>query len=110
MTRRLVLSLDRQCEAVGLPKPVAEYHFALPARKWRFDFCWPQFRLAVEQDGAIYSGGRHVRGSGYEKDLVKLNEALLRGWRVLRVSTGQVASGQALAWIQRALQTTEAAT
>ena len=102
MSRRLALSLDRQCELSGLPKPEREFRFH-PTRKWRFDFAWPAQSLAVEVDGGVYVQGRHTRGAGVEKDMEKFAEATIAGWRVLRVSTNQVTSGQALAWVQRLL-------
>jgi hypothetical protein len=103
VSRRLAVSLDRQCQLAGLPKPEAEFKFH-PNRRWRFDFCWPAHSIAVEVDGAVYSGGRHTRGAGVEKDNEKFAEAMCMGWKVLRVSTGQVQSGAALEWITRLLQ------
>ena len=41
-------------------------------RKWRFDLAWPEHMIGVECDGAVYSGGRHVRGLGYSQDCEKL--------------------------------------
>lgn len=98
-----VLTLDRQCQLAGLPKPQTEWRFH-PSRKWRFDLAWPDKSLAVEVDGAVYTAGRHTRGAGVEKDAEKFAEAMLLGWRVLRVTTGQVKSGQALNWIERLLK------
>jgi hypothetical protein len=72
-------------------------------RDFRFDFAWPAQRLAVEVDGGTYSGGRHTRGKGYEEDCEKVCEAVIRGWRVMKVTTKQVDSGEALSWIERAL-------
>ncbi len=97
---RLVLSLDRQCELVGLPKPTPEYRFH-PTRKWRFDWAWPAQSIAVEVDGGVFVQGRHTRGAGVEKDMEKFAEATIAGWRVLRVSTRQVRNGQALHWLCR---------
>ena len=54
--------------------PVAEYKFH-PVRKWRFDFCWIKEQVAVEIDGGVYTGGRHTRGAGFEKDCEKRNTA-----------------------------------
>lgn len=53
-------------------------------RKWRFDFAWPDLKIAVEIDGGQFKkfGGRHARDSDREK----LNEAVLLGWSVLRFS------------------------
>lgn len=95
-------SLSWQLGVAGLPKPEAEYRFH-PTRRWRFDLAWPAQKLAVEIDGAVWTGGRHTRGAGVEKDCEKYAEAMILGWRVLRVSTGQVKSGQALQWAERLL-------
>lgn len=59
--------------------------------------------MAVEIDGGVWSGGRHVRGGGYIADCEKLAEAAILGWRVLRVPTQWVTSGAALRLIKRAL-------
>lgn len=71
--------------AASHPQPIAEYPFAHP-RRFRFDFAWPNDRVAVELEGAVYSGGRHTRGKGYEGDLEKYNLATLLNWRLLRYS------------------------
>ena len=80
--------------------PVPEYRFH-PVRRWRFDLAWPALLLAVEVDGGTWVSGRHTRGAGYERDCEKLNAAVLLGWRVLRFTTGQVTSGQALTVLSR---------
>jgi very-short-patch-repair endonuclease len=54
-----------------------------PVRKWRFDWCHEGTKTAVELDGAVYSGGRHTRGKGFEADAEKRNEAQKMGWVVL---------------------------
>ena len=68
----------------GCAAPVSEYKFARPARQWRFDFAWPDRKVAVELEGGVYTNGRHVRPAGYQADCAKYNEATQRGWRVLR--------------------------
>lgn len=88
---------------LGLPEPVEEFRFDVN-RKWRFDYAWPEYALALEVEGGIWSGGRHVRGKGYERDCEKYNEAALLGWRVLRVTTGMVQDGRALALVERAFK------
>jgi len=50
---------------------------------WRFDFAWPDHKVAVEVQGGIWSGGKHARGSGLVKDYEKANAAALLGWRLL---------------------------
>jgi len=94
--------LDEQCRSFGLPvgQPEVMFH---PKRRWRFDRAWPDRMLALEIEGGIWTGGRHVRGKGFEEDLVKYAEALCLGWRVLRVSTDHVKRGKALDWLRKAL-------
>jgi very-short-patch-repair endonuclease len=88
--------------AERLPAPEREHVFH-PTRKWRFDFAWPApYRIAVECEGGIHSGGRHVRASGFKADAEKYNEAALLGWRVLRFATEQVRDGTAIATLKRA--------
>lgn len=64
-------------------EPVAEHRFD-PSRRWRFDFAWPEHRIALECEGGVWNGGRHTRGSGFVKDIAKYNSAVRRGWRILR--------------------------
>lgn len=66
-----------------LPMPEEEYLFAKP-RKWRFDFAYPDKKIAIEMEGGVWSGGRHRRPIGFIKDMEKYNAAALNGWRVLR--------------------------
>lgn len=68
---------------MGIPMPEMEYAFH-PTRKFRWDFCWPDHRLALECEGGVWSGGRHGRGSGIKKDMEKQTEAAMLGWRILR--------------------------
>jgi very-short-patch-repair endonuclease len=94
--------LTFQVEALGLPAPTPEHRFH-PSRRWRFDLAWPDRRLAVEVEGGVHTRGRHTRGAGFEKDCEKYAEALVLGWRVLRVTPAHIRSGQAVTWIQGAL-------
>lgn len=97
------LSLDRQCVAVGLRAPVTEYRFH-PVRKWRFDLAWVAEKLAVEIDGGVFVQGRHSRGAGVEKDAEKYAEAMVLGWRVLRVTPRHVRDGRAVGWIEKLIR------
>ena len=92
-----------QLRAAKLPHPVREHVFA-PPRRWRFDFAWPAQMAAIEVEGATWSGGRHVRGSGFEQDAEKYGRAAILGWRVVRVTGAMVKDGRALAWAQELLQ------
>ena len=77
------------CRIAGLPEPIAEHRFH-QQRKWRFDWAFPQDRIAIEVDGGIWTRGRHTRGAGFVKDMEKLNAAVLAGWRVFRVTPEQL--------------------
>jgi hypothetical protein len=83
-------------------QPVREYQFC--ERKWRFDFAWPQEKLAVEIEGGTWSNGRHSRGSGYESDLLKYNRATALGWRVFRYTPTMVNVGIAINDVLEALK------
>jgi len=67
-----------------IQRPIPEYRFH-PIRQWRFDFAWPQKKIALEIEGGIFIGGRHSRGAGMQKDMEKYNQAALHGWRIIRV-------------------------
>ena len=69
---------------MGLPAPVAELQFE-PLRRWRFDYSWPEAKIALEVEGGIWSGGRHTRSKGFIGDMAKYNHAARLGWRVMRV-------------------------
>lgn len=92
--------MDRVWELYGLPPPQTEIRFH-PTRKWRFDYAWPEYdQIAVEIEGGIWSGGRHVRGKGYLGDLHKYNEAARLGWRVFRFTPQQVKTGEAQSYMR----------
>jgi very-short-patch-repair endonuclease len=76
------------------PTPVRQLRFH-PGKKWQFDFAWPDWMVAVEIEGGVWSGGRHVRGQGFEADIEKYNAATLAGWRLYRFSGSMVKSGVA---------------
>lgn len=88
-----------QLRAAGLPLAEREYRFD-PVRRWRFDFAWPEMRVAVEVQGAIYVKGKHSTGRGIEKDHEKANAAVLAGWKVLQYSRVPIESGEALRQIE----------
>lgn len=90
------------CKAKKLPPPVTEFRFT-PDRRFRADFAWPKQKILVEVEGAVWSRGRHTRGSGYTKDLEKYNLATELGWRIFRYSTEQVESGEAINQIERVM-------
>ena len=57
-----------------------------PTRRWRFDYAFPTLQVAVEVDGGVWTGGRHINPAGYINDMEKLNTAASMGWLVLRIT------------------------
>lgn len=94
------LALQLRAARVSPPKREFAFH---PTRKWRFDFAWPDIKLAVECEGGIWTNGAHTRGAHFEGDAEKYNQALLLGWRVLRFTGRVIKSGQALQVIEAAI-------
>lgn len=119
MTRRAVspvtaFELMLKVSSVGTPEREFRFH---PERRWRFDFAWPDVKVAVEIDGGGYgfrcrtcrgtgkaSGkfgpatcrtcggtgrmvGGHNTATGSTNDAEKGNAAVVLGWRVLRFTT-----------------------
>lgn len=101
--------LAHQIATRSLAAPEREYRFA-PPRRWRFDFAWPNQRLAVECEGRIWTQGRHTRGTGFESDCEKYNTAAATGWRVLRFTRGMIESGAAITALFPLLSKSEAQT
>ena len=88
--------------AIHAPEPSREYRFAamlcggtgagvrsrLQAAglaDWRLDFAWPEYRIALEVEGGVWSRGRHVRGRGFLEDVRKYNCLAAHGWTLFRV-------------------------
>lgn len=94
--------LDNHIRALGLPEPIREYRFH-PTRRWRVDYAWPESKVMAEVEGGTWSGGRHTRGGGFEKDCEKYNAAALDGWFVYRFTGAMVREGTAAATLEEAL-------
>lgn len=62
---------------------VEEFKFH-PTRKWRFDLCFPDKKLAVEYEGIFSKKSRHTTVSGYSGDVEKYNAVAALGWKILR--------------------------
>ena len=66
------------------PEPEREFRFHA-LRLWRFDFAWPDTKVAVEMEGGVFIGkGGHRSKTNFMSDCEKYNEAAAIGWRVLR--------------------------
>jgi very-short-patch-repair endonuclease len=106
--------LALEIRALKLPVPIREFRFH-PTRRWRFDFAWPDLRIAVEAEGGAEMHGRrtkqgkllksgHLTVSGFRKDCEKYNEAAIHGWYVLRFSGAMIKDGTAIRTIERVIE------
>jgi hypothetical protein len=75
-----------------------------PVRRWRFDGAFPSVKIAVEIDGGVWSYGRHNRGSGYLKDMEKLNHAARLGWAVYHFTPQMLTSGEFWSWMEEVMR------
>ena len=75
--------------------PEREFRFQKD-RRWRFDFFFPDSKLAVEIEGGTYQIGRHQRAGGFAADCVKYNSAAIMGIVVLSYTTEMIESGAAI--------------
>ena len=64
---------------------VKEFKFH-PVRKWRCDYAVPEYKIALEVEGGVWTGGRHTSPKGFLGDIEKYNTATLMGWRVFRTT------------------------
>jgi hypothetical protein len=95
-------AFDEFCKAHGLPPAAPEYRFH-PKQRWRLDFVFEGW-LAVEVQGGLLTGCRHVRGAALLREYENINAATLAGFGVLFFTPDQVyQTGEALAVIKAAL-------
>lgn len=88
--------LDKQLRLIGIALE-RQYRW-YPGRRYRADFAHPPTRLIVELDGEA-----HRIKNRFHDDIRKSQDAILIGWRLLRISTGQVRDGTAVEIIRRAI-------
>ena len=88
-------SLARQLVAAKMPAFEREFRF-YRNRRWRLDFAWPLFKIAIEVQGGLWVNGGHSRGSGVTKDLEKKQQALRMGWIIYEASGAMIESGQVI--------------
>jgi len=98
--RDLEGDLAWQIRMTGLPTPERQYA-AIPGRRHRFDFAWPNFKLLLDVQGGIFTKGKHGRGAGIMQDQEKLNLATIEGWHVMHVSVRHIDEGTAVQWLRR---------
>ncbi len=92
-------TLAAQMRDIGLPKPERDQEF-YPGRKWRFDFCWPSLRIAVECHGGTHTGKGHVSNAGFRIDREKINHAQTQGWKVYEFTSEMIMEGVAVNFLE----------
>lgn len=120
-------NFDFQLRSYQLPRFERGFMFALEdmGRRWKFDFAWLQYRVAVEIEGLVVQRvhiatldergrvikiepelivrGRHASVEGFNEDCVKYASAAQLGWTVLRFTPKQVNDRVAIDYTQRVL-------
>lgn len=92
------------CESLLHVEVVKEFKFH-PTRRWRFDYAIPTHKIALEVEGGVWTGGRHIRASGFLGDMEKYNNAALLGWRVFRTTPDNLYSNKTFDMVKNALNT-----
>jgi hypothetical protein len=68
----------------------SEYRFS-PPRRYRWDFCHLESKVAIEIQGGVWMGkSGHSGGTGLVKDYEKLCLAAARGWRVFLLADSMI--------------------
>lgn len=101
---RYELELQRLIAYEGLPSPAMQLWFAKDlGRRYRFDFAWPDRKIAAEVDGGRWLVRRGKDGRpvpvGFHNhidDYRKLNLAAKLGWKILRFTPEMIHSGEAI--------------
>ena len=81
---------------------VKEFKFH-PVRKWRFDYAIPSALVALEVEGGVWTGGRHINPKGFLNDMEKYNSATLMGWSVYRTTPDDLYTGKTLKLLKTAI-------
>lgn len=90
-------------ECVNVKRPVPEFSFH-PVRKWRFDYAWPEQKIALEVEGGAFIGGRHTSGQGFVADMEKYNAAGMLGWRIFKCVPNDLLKTKTIQMLQKIIQ------
>jgi len=86
------LLLEREYSDIEAWEKDYEQRYAKSKRskRYRLDFAHPDTKVGIEIQGGVYNRGRHVTGSGYERDCRKYNLAYTSNWTIFLL-TAQMA-------------------
>ncbi|MCQ2058689.1 MAG: endonuclease domain-containing protein [Bacteroidaceae bacterium] len=84
---------------------IKEYRFH-SVRKWRFDYALPDYKIALEVEGGVWTGGRHTSPKGFLGDMEKYNTATILGWRVLRTTPDELCTRGTLTMLRETINNT----
>lgn len=93
----------QMCEDAGLDRPVCELA-AIPNRRFRFDWAWPRQKVALEVEGAVWTGGRHTHPTGFTRDMEKYNLAAMNGWIVVRCEPKNLCTAATITMIKTVIE------
>jgi very-short-patch-repair endonuclease len=82
---------------------VIKEHKFYEGRKWRFDYAIPEFKIAIEIEGGVWTMGRHTRPQGFLKDMEKYNTATCMGWKLLRFTPDELLNTKTLNLIRETI-------
>ena len=74
------------------------------SKRYRLDFAHLNSRTGIEIQGGVYMRGRHVTGSGYERDCRKYNLAYTSGWTIFLLTSAMAKDAFWLALISEHIQ------
>ena len=84
-----LISLEREFSEIDAWESDFQERYAKSKRskRYRLDFAHTDSRTGIEIQGGVYMRGRHVTGSGYERDCRKYNLAYTSGWTIFLLTS-----------------------
>jgi very-short-patch-repair endonuclease len=67
------------------------------------DYAWPEYKVALEIEGGVWTGGRHSNPSGFVGDMEKYNALACAGWRLIRIEPKGLLKASTVELIRAAL-------
>lgn len=97
-----VIKFLEAVHVAGLPMPQFEREFMKGSRNFRFDFCWPERKLAIELQGQAHKpNGWHTNVTGYNRDIEKFGWAAVLGWRLIQITPKMIDRGEVVPLLQK---------